>query len=100
MDISSEDTPQQALQKRRNIMGAAISTDPDICVNMIPRRGGAISTIQPAKNAVVVQLLEVGTEENGREIRRFIHIECLDNKLLPDLEKEAMRILRDGNPGV
>lgn len=44
-----------------------------------------INRIEPDKNAVVVQIMENG--------KRVVHIECLDNDMLPALQKEARKIL-------
>jgi len=64
------------------------------CLNMMPDKNGTITTIEPTKNAVIVQLYEKVIDNGERQITRLICIECMDEKLYPDLKEEALRIVR------
>lgn len=72
----------------------ATLTDVGECVNMIPQKDGSIQTIEPNKNAVIVQLFPGGKDENGKRImKRIVCIECVDDELYPALKEEAFKIV-------
>ena len=77
----------------KSLLKAATATDPGECVNMIIQKNGSMQTIEATKNAVIVQLFPGGKDEEGRRIiKRIICIECVDDEIYPDLQKEALRI--------
>ncbi len=72
----------------------ATREDAGECVNMIPLSTGAMQTIVPTKNAVIVQLFEIFNDDNERAVHRVVSIECKDESFYPELKDEALRILR------
>lgn len=71
----------------------ATDTQDGECLNFIPTKDGTLVPIEPTKNAVIVQLVESFTDEGERLVGRVVCIECVDEKMYPDLKAEAQRIL-------
>lgn len=63
---------------------SVLSTNGD-WINLVPQAQGGAARLEARMNAVVVQVLPDGG--------RLIHIECVDQEMLPLLRQEAHKII-------
>lgn len=73
-------------------------TDHGECTNFTIDEHGGLTSIFPTKNAVIVQIFADLDKDGNRYIRRSVSIECIDESLYPDLQKEAGLILNKEQP--